>query len=64
MKENSKLTMMTIIGSLGVVGITSTVAVSANNNYQRLFRNGENSWIITKEDLKQEDNTFTKSTPN
>ena len=62
MKENSKLTMMTIIASLGIGGITSTVAVTANNNYQRLFRNGESSWIITKEDLESEDNTFSKVT--
>ena len=54
--------MMTIIASLGIGGITSTVAVTANNNYQRLFRNGESSWIITKEDLESEDNTFSKVT--
>ena len=63
MKENSKLTMMAIIASLGIGGITSTVAVTAaNNNYQRLFRNSENNWIITKEDLESETDTFSKVT--
>lgn len=61
MKENSKLTMMAVIASLGIGGITSTVAVTAtNNNYQRLFRNSENNWIITKDDLESENNTFSE----
>ena len=63
MKENSKLTMMAVISSLGIGGTTSTVAVAAtNNNYPRLFRNAESSWRITKSDLENEENTFTKST--
>ena len=36
MKENSRLTMMSIIASLVIGGITSTVAdAAANNNYQK-----------------------------
>lgn len=63
MKENSKLTMMAIIAPLGICGITSSVAVgTANHDYRRLYRNAESRWIITKEDLEQEENTFAKST--
>ena len=63
MKEKSKLTIMTIIASLGIGGITSSVAVkTANHYYRRLCRNAESRWIITKEDLEQEENTFAKST--
>ena len=46
--------MIAVIVSLGIGGISSTVAVTAaNSNYQRLFRNSESNWIITKEDIKE-----------
>lgn len=54
---------MWIILLLGVAGVTTTVAVSAtNNNHQRLFRNMESNWIITKEELEREGDSFSKVT--
>ena len=63
MKNLSKNTVMWIISSLGVATATTTVGVAAtNNNYQRLFRSLSNDWIITKEDLESEGDTFSKVT--
>ena len=63
MLKNSKFTIMTVIASLGIGGLTTTVAVaSTSNNYQRLFRNMENNWIIRKADLESEGHTFSKVT--
>ena len=63
MKNLSKNTVMWVISSLGVASVTTTVGVAAtNNNYQRLFRNMESNWIITKEDLESEENAFSKIT--
>lgn len=54
---------MAVIASLGIGGLTTTAASAAtSNNYQRLFRNLENNWIITKDDLESENNTFSKIT--
>ena len=54
---------MWIISSLGVATVTTTVSVAAtNNNYQRLFRSLNDDWIITKEDLESEEDTFSKVT--
>ena len=63
MLNNSKLTMMAIIASLDVGGLTITVAVATtSNNYWRLFRNMEKNWIISKEDLGSEGDTFSNVT--
>ena len=63
MLKNSKFTMMVVIASLGIGGLTTTAAVAAtSNNYQRLFRNLENNWVITKQDLESGNNTFSKIT--
>ena len=63
MKNLSKNTVMWIISSLGVATATTAVGVAAtNNSYQRLFRNAEDKWIITKEDLESGNSTFSKIT--
>ena len=54
---------MWIISSLGVASVTTTVGVAASsNNYQRLCRSLNNDWIITKDDLESEGDTFSKVT--
>ena len=64
MSKNFKTPIMAVISLLGFAGITTTVAVGATSiNYQRLFsRNNNYNWIIRKEDLEQEGDTFTKIT--
>ena len=63
MSKNFKTPIMSVISLLGLTSVTTTVAVAATGvNYQRLFRNQENNWIITKEDLESENNTFSKTT--
>lgn len=65
MSIHSKRTIMySVVSLLGFAGFTTTVAVSAaSDNYQRLFsRNNNNNWIIRKEELEQEGDTFTKIT--
>lgn len=54
---------MSVISLLGFASVTTSVAVAATGvSYQRLFRNTENNWIITKDDLESEINTFSKIT--
>ena len=63
MSKNFKTPIMSVISLLGLTSVTTTVAVAATSvNYQRLFRNQENNWIITKDDLESENNTFSKTT--
>ena len=63
MSKNFKTPIMSVISLLGLTSVTTTVAVAATSvNYQRLFRNQENNWIITKDDLESENNTFSKIT--
>ena len=64
MANISKAALMTVISSLGFAGVSATVAVTAisQNPKLRLFRNNESSWIITKQDLESEEDTFSKVT--
>lgn len=63
MKTISKTAMMAVVSSLGIACLTSTLVVAAEGtNYQRLFRNNSNNWIITKQDLESERDTFSKVT--
>lgn len=58
--------MYSAVSLLGFAGCTTIVAVDAitsNNHLTKLFgRNQNNNWIIRKEELEQEGNTFTKIT--
>lgn len=55
--------MMAVVSSLGIVCLTSTLVVAAEGtNYQRVFRNNNDNWIITKEDIESEGYTFSKVT--
>ena len=60
----SKTALMTVISSLGFASVTASVAATAisQNPQLRLFRNTESSWIITKQDLEREGDTFSKIT--
>lgn len=63
MSKNFKTPIMSVIALLGFTSVTTSVAVTATGvSYQRLFRNTENNWIITKEDLESEEDTFSKVT--
>ena len=54
---------MVLLSSCGVATLTTTMAVAASSiDNQRLFRSLNNDWIITKEDLESEGNTFSKVT--
>ena len=54
---------MVLISSCGVAGLTTTMAVAASDNVKQiLFRSLNNNWIITKEDLESEGDTFSKVT--
>ena len=63
MLKSSKVTMMAVVASLGVATLSTTMVLAVSgSSYQKLFRNIENSWIITKEDLESEGDTFSKVT--
>ena len=63
MLKSSKVTMMAVVASLGVATLSTTMVVAVSgSSYQKLFRNIENSWVITKQDLESEENTFSKVT--
>ena len=53
---------MALVSSFSVAGLTTTMAVASDGISNRLFRSLSNDWIITKSDLENEENTFTKST--
>ena len=55
--------MIAVVASLDVATLSTTMVVAVSgSSYQKLFRNIENSWIITKEDLESEEDTFSKVT--
>lgn len=63
MNRNLKSTLMVLISSCGVATLTTTTAVAASGiDNHRLFRSLSNDWIITKQDLESEENTFSKVT--
>lgn len=67
MSKNFKRTIMySVVSLLGFAGVTTTVAVDATtskNHLVKLFgRNQNNNWMIRKEELQQEGDTFTKIT--
>ena len=63
MLKSSKVTMIAVVASLDVATLSTTMVVAVSgSSYQKLFRNIENSWIITKEDLESEEDTFSKVT--
>ena len=63
MLKNSKVAMMAVVASLGAATLSTIMVVAVSGvNYRKLFRNTQNSWIITKSDLETEKNIFTKST--
>ena len=54
---------MVLISSCGVASLTTTMAVAASDNVkQMLFRGLSSGWIITKDDLDSEGNSFSKVT--
>lgn len=65
MSMSSKRTIMySVVSLLGFAGVTTTVAVDAisNNYHTKLFGRNQNNWIIRKEDLEKEGDTFYKVT--
>ena len=63
MSKNFKAPIMSVIALLGFTSVTTSVAVATTGvSYQRLFRNTENNWIITKQDLESKGDTFSKVT--
>lgn len=63
MRTNFKSTLMVLLSSCGVATLTTTMAVAASGiDNHRLFRSLSNDWIITKQDLESEENTFSKVT--
>ena len=66
MSIHTKRTIMySVVSLMGFAGVTTTVAVDAitsNKHLIKLFGNNQNNWIIRKEELQQERDTFTKIT--
>ena len=62
MRTNFKPALMALVSSFGVAGLATTTAVVSNGINKRLFRSLNNDWIITKQDLESEGNTFSKVT--
>ena len=57
--------MYSVVSLLGFASVTTTVAADAitgNNHLIKLFGRNQNNWIIRKEELQQEGDTFTKIT--
>lgn len=53
--------MMAVVTSLCVATLSTTMVVAVSGvSYQKLFRSVENSWVITKQDLESEEDTFSK----
>ena len=67
MSIHTKRTIMYLVVSLfGFAGVTTTVAVDATTSKNHLVKlfgiNQNNNWIIRKEELQQEGDTFTNIT--
>ena len=62
MRTNFKPALMALVSSFGVAGLTTTMAVASDGINNRLFRSLSNDWIITKQDLESEEDTFSKVT--
>ena len=66
MSQSFKRTIMySVVSLLGFAGVTTTVAadaITSNNHLIKLFGRNQNNWIIRKEELQQEGDTFTKIT--
>ena len=61
MNRNFKTILMVLISSCGVTTLTTAMSVVASDNVkQMLFRSLSIDWIIIKEDLESEGDSFSK----